>query len=400
MTRTKTLIFLLDAVRPRAIGKKTTPFMYELKNKKTYMPLLSLLGYSSGIHPSIWTATWQEKHGKFLVYEYNPKNSKFKWFKMFRFMPSKLRQYLFACFKIPYYYMPGFRKYFPKWYFERFLELPSTIHPDLAGYFATDKSEFKGHNLLGDIEKRYSMKYIGDHLNGFFNNEAPVEDWELSSKDIDFFFTYDTDGFGHSFGAGSKQMKELLRKIDTSIARLYNEALSKYDKVNLFIFSDHGMCDVKYFCDVQKYLDKFKYKCPKDFLAFFDASMVRFWTDNKEVKNELTKLMKKIPEITIIDDDLKEKYHVDFKNRRFGDILCTVKPETRIFPDYFAPVKAAIKGLHGYEPEFKDSLGIFITNAYIGKHMEIRIVDILPTIMGVLGINVPKNIDGKDIAKK
>ncbi|MFC1648309.1 alkaline phosphatase family protein [Nanoarchaeota archaeon] len=396
----KTLIFFLDALRPDNIGQGT-PFMQEIKKKHTFLPLISLLGYSSGIHPTIWTGTWQEQHGKFLVYEYNPKASKFKWFRHFSIVPAKLRSFIFAGFKVPYYYAPWFRKYLPKFYHDRFLQLPPTIEPALAPYFAVDTARFKGHSMLDDIEKKHQIRFMSDHKNPpIFPDACPVDDWELSDKDIDFFFTYDTDGFGHSYGPKSKEMARLLAKIDKSMARLYREAGKKYDKVNLFVFSDHGMCEVKKFCDVQKHLAKLKYKCPEDYLVFFDATMVRFWTKNSAVKKALIGVVKKIPELTYIDKRLKDKYHINFKNRRFGDIMCTVAPETRIFPDYFAPVKAAIKGLHGYDPWFKHSKGIFLSNCIETAEKEIRVIDVLPTIMSVLSVKPPKGIHGKSINRK
>ena len=123
MNKEKILIFFLDAVRPDYITKKNTPFMYFLKQKETYLPVKTLLGYSLGIYPSIWTSTWQEQHGKFVVYVYDPEKSKFKWFKVFRYLPNKIRHYLFASLKIPYYHLPWFRRFLPKWYKEYLLDL-------------------------------------------------------------------------------------------------------------------------------------------------------------------------------------------------------------------------------------------------------------------------------------
>lgn len=393
----KTLLFFFDALRPDYITKHNTPFLYWLKETHTYVPLKSLLGYSMGIHPSIWTGTWQESHGKFLVYQYAPEETNFGWYPYFSWMPMKLRSWLIAGLKIPYYFLPAFRKYLPQWYRENILELPPTIDPKLAPNFALDHTPFKGHNLLDDIEKQYTIRYLADHKNGFFEEQAPLEEWQLSEADIDFFFTYDTDAVGHNPGPRSDAMKRLLRRVDAAASRLYQEAKQRYGDVNVFVWSDHGMCEVKYFCDVQKYLDELPYTMPEDYIAFFDASMVRFWTDKPQVKKDLIKCMKQIPEITYLDGKKRKQYHVDFEDRRFGDILCTVAPETRIYPDYFAPVKAGIKGLHGYDPDFEHSKGIFLSNCMTTKKKEIRIVDILPTVMEVLGLPAPKKIPGKSI---
>ncbi len=394
--KNKTLIFFLDAVRPDYIGRNT-PFMNSLKKSGSFLKLDTLLGYSSGIWPSIWTSTYQDQHNKFLVYQYDPAGSKFKWFSWFKFMPAKLRQYFFAGLKVPYYFMPKIRKYLPKIYHERLLDLPPTINPTLAKYFSVDKSSYSGYNLMKDIEKKYSIDYTGDHINlPTFKKAAPVEEWKLSNNDIDFFFTYDTDGFGHTYGPKSKEIKDLMNRIDKSIKRLYREADKKYDDVNLFIFSDHGMCEVNKFLDVQQELIKLPYKMPEDYLAFFDASMVRFWVKDKKVRKEIIKLIKSVPELTYLSESLRDKYGLNFKDRRFGDLMCIVEPETRIFPDYFAPVKSAIKGLHGYDPNFEHSKGVWLSN-HKSKRKKMHIIDIIPSIADKLKVKLSKKVQGKTI---
>jgi predicted AlkP superfamily pyrophosphatase or phosphodiesterase len=66
----KTLIFFVDAVRKDYITKENSPFLYDFMKNKTYMDCISQLGYSSGIHPSIFKGKDQENHNHFLVYSY------------------------------------------------------------------------------------------------------------------------------------------------------------------------------------------------------------------------------------------------------------------------------------------------------------------------------------------
>lgn len=152
----KTLIFFLDAVREDYITKENTPFLFALKNKETFMNLVPLLGYSSGIHPTIWTGKYQENHNSFLIYGYDPENSPFKRMKYLSIFPEKLKQYIIASFKAPYYLLKVDKKFFPQWYIRMILPIPASISPKMAWYFKPMNAPF--NNTFWKIMKLNKIK--------------------------------------------------------------------------------------------------------------------------------------------------------------------------------------------------------------------------------------------------
>ena len=187
--------------------------------------------------------------------------------------------------------------------------------------------------------------------------------------------------------------------IDKKIEELVEYAKKRYDKVNIFIFSDHGMVEVIDTINVKEIIDQSILQPIKDYIVFYDSTMVRFWIKRKEVGDKIVGLLDGTDHLTYLDEKLKEKYRIRFKTRKWGDLMFLANPGYRIFPDYFAPVRFNTKGMHGYWPEHPESKGIFITNTFFTRKKEINIVDIMPTILKAMGLKqaIPKDIDGKPI---
>ncbi|MFH1211582.1 MAG: alkaline phosphatase family protein [Candidatus Woesearchaeota archaeon] len=399
-SKTKTLIFFIDAVRPDYIENESAPFLYSLKKKQTYLDVKSLLGFSSGIHPSIWTGKYQERHGFFLVYMHDPKNSPFKWISSISFVPSKLREYILASLKAPFYMTKINKKYFPAWYKQKILSIPASIDPKNAGFFSTGSTAYPMDFF--DILKKNGMDYSSQpdfDFVGTYGHGVGVQNWELTDKPVDFFFVYETDPIAHYSGPRSHAIKNKMQEIDTKIKSIYSEAVREYGKADIFVFSDHGMVDVKHTIDVKVIVENSGLTPIKDYVVFYDSTMVRFWVNNEKAKKRIITLLSKIKHLTYLDDKLKAKYRIRFRTRKWGDLLFLASPGYRIFPDYFAPVRFNTKGMHGYWPEHPDSKGIFITNAFKTAKKEISVVDFMPTMLKAMGLEkeIPKKIDGKAV---
>jgi predicted AlkP superfamily pyrophosphatase or phosphodiesterase len=394
----KTLIFFIDAARPDYINQKTTPFLFNFKNNNTFLKAESLLGYSAGIHPTIMNSVYQEKHEHFLVYSFDPVHSEFAWMKYLKILPSLLRRFLIASLKAPFYWSNNKSK-FPNWYKKKILPLPASIDPNQAKFFKTENTLYSP--LFFKLLKQNKVKYFScaDNDHPIYGKGFPIKEWKLTNNFLDFYFSYEVDPIGHYSGPKSKEIKQIMNLIDKQIAKIYNEAKQKYKKVNLFVFSDHGMVEIKDTVNVKQVLDKSDLKPIKDYIVFYDSTMVRFWTKNKDTQKKIIKILSKVQHLTYLDDKIKAKYKIRFKTRKWGDLMFLADPGYRIFPDYFAPVRFNTKGMHGYWPEYEEGKGIFITNAFKTKKKGINVVDFMPTMLKAMGLKklIPKNIDGKPI---
>lgn len=381
------MIVLLDGIKPQLINRKNAPFISKV-GEHCFLRVKSLLGYSEGIHPSIWTGTYQQTHGLFLIYYYDPLNSNLRWTKSLRILPNFLRKYVIAGAKYPFLKNPALERHAPIFIKEKLLSLPPTLPIRLAHYFSNRKIKPKVKDFFEILREN------GIDFSWQTDRDIGLKNLKVTGKDIEIFYFYKLDPLGHWYGSESFQVKLYLKQVDKKIQQLYFRR-KKTDEI--FIFSDHGMVDVKFFVDIQSYLQKSQFVPEKDYIPFFDSTLARFWIKNKQIKRKFIIFLKKLNGLTYINKTLLEKYKIDFGDKKWGEIMFLANPQTRIFPDFFAPVKGKIRALHGYDPEFPDSYGFFCSNCIQSKKKEMNIVDILPTMLKILKIKAPKSVEGSVI---
>lgn len=374
--RTKTIIILADGVSPRQM-REYMPFLSSYAKKHAYADVVSLLGYSIGIHPSIWTGKYQDEHGIFTTFYYDPEHSPFKWTKWLRLIPMHfLRKNLLAALKAPYFLLPGGKRLTPGFVKKKVIPLPPAIPVDVAPYFSNNPLETKAGTIFDLLDKKGVHYTKHSDAPDYFGEYRKLEDMNLTSSMIDFFYFYRADEHGHIHGPFSKHVAEYLGKADRKAKELFDAAMLRYGKVNFLLFSDHGMCEVRNFVDVQKILKQTGLKNGADYIAFYDSTMARFWPKTYPAKKTITSVLSKVKGLTFLDKKLLKKYRIDFPDKkRYGELIFLLDPEMRIFPDYFAPIKGGVKGWHGFDPEFPDSKGIFVTNLPV-KRKEVRVVEL------------------------
>ncbi len=376
----KTVIILLDAVNPSQM-KRSMPHLCSLAKKYSFAQVISLLGYSSGIHPSIWSGKYQDEHGCFTTFYYDPKNSPFKWTRYLKIIPTSfLRKNILAALKAPYFLLPGGKRLTPRFIKRSVIPLPPAMPVEIAPFFSCNPLEMKDGTIFQMLDKKGISYSRHSDSRGYFGEYKTLDDMSLTESEIDFFYFYRADELGHIHGPNSSQVDAYLRKADDKIRMLLSEANKSGKKFNFLIFSDHGMCEVKKYVDLQKILRHAGLKNGRDYIAFYDSTMARFWPKNKVEEEKIRNALAKEDSIILLDEKLLKKYRIDFPDKtRYGKMIYLLEPETRIFPDYFAPIKGSIIGWHGFDPEFPDSMGIFIANQYIGKKV-VRIVELFAFI--------------------
>lgn len=81
------------------------------------------------------------------------------------------------------------------------------------------------------------------------------------------------DHYGHRYGVGSRELKDMIKKVDDEIYNLINQMTSLgLDDVSLMVFSDHGMANIQETVDLFKTLDM------EDVTALIpEGSTVKIW---------------------------------------------------------------------------------------------------------------------------
>ncbi|ASV30222.1 alkaline phosphatase family protein [Maribacter cobaltidurans] len=216
---------------------------------------------------------------------------------------------------------------------------------------------------------------------------------------ITMYFS-DIDDTGHRYGPNADiELKSTLIKLDKNLESLFQGVKATGLPVDIIIVSDHGMAEVP----KEHYL-------PVDTIK--NDSLYRL-VDNGALLN--IHLKNKQDEARVMDSLRQEENHykVHKTSETPGFEYVAINPDwgqIQIIPDfgyYFAPqdkIETIISksktpfGVHGYDPKHKEMHGIFYANGPSFKSNydinSFKNIHIYPLICEILGLNVPKEVDG------
>lgn len=206
------------------------------------------------------------------------------------------------------------------------------------------------------------------------------------------------DGVGHVKGPYSKEIRRSLRRIDYRVQKIVEEHRKIFD-TDVFIFSDHGMVEVKKIVDILSQLRESGLKESRDFVVFLDSTMARFWTQKKGCKRQISRALNEARGGKTLSENDLEHYQIP-NDRNYGDIIWLADPGTLILPNYYQGTKS-VKGMHGYAPGSKELLSpviIYGEDLPSGRIQRTATpADILPTILDLMDIDTPRHVEGQSL---
>jgi len=345
-------------------------FGWELYNQNTWFlerlatfktPLKSILGYSSACIPSIITSRPPSEHGYWSSFYYSPGTSPFRIFKYLDFLPAaitdsaRVRRYIskiakrlygfsgyFGIYSVPFKYLP---------YFDYQEKYDIWIEGGMKGS-ATIFDKLRQRQINFFLEKDGSDKTKFEKLNK-----------ALAERKISFAYLHlnELDNLLHLNGKKSGIVKNKIRDYDIQIRELYDNAKKYYGTVDLTVFSDHGMKEVTAAYNLIKDIESLNLAYGRDYAAFYDATMARFWFLNTEARNKITDRLEEIREGRMLRDDELESFGVYFKDHKYGDAIFLMNPGFMIIPSFMG--RKPLRGMHGYHPDDPDSFAIYLTTA-------------------------------------
>jgi hypothetical protein len=338
---------------------KQDPFACEFApNRKR---LNSVFGYSSACVPSILSGRWPDEHRNWCYFVYNPKNSPFKSLRPLRWLPEKItsrrifRRWLSRFVKVQL----SFRGYF---------DLYNIPFRHIALYDFTEKKSplqpggmNRGPNIFDFLERRKIAYHVSaPQKNEQQNLRALISD--VKAENIDFAFLYwpALDGLLHSVGNQSPLIPKKLRDYEQSLQELLAVAEEHYAEVRLYIFSDHGMANCDELLDLKAKIEPLPLRMGRDYAVVYDSTMARFWFFNDHAREEITAVLRAVPEGRILPDSELKVLHSHFPDAHFGELVFLVDEGVLIVPSHMG--ERPIRGMHGYHPQAKHSYAMMCTN--------------------------------------
>jgi len=375
-------VIMIDSFRYDYLSEKNTPFLLNFNKALRMKPTL---GYSSGLHPIIVSGTYPRTNGVWASY-YFSSNSPYKWTKAiapFTYIANRFNRRLYEKIRIVV-------KRMTKRISSSTHMRPRNIPLWLIGFFNHLEREFFEARALGniptffDILRKHNIhfRYIGYRKE---KTDLEVFKKAMNSLKKDFLFVYffQLDGITHKYGVNSLQRKKHSKWLDKAVEKLVKKFIETHKEWNVFIFSDHGMCDITGVLNIKNALASIGVREFFDYIPFYDSTFARFWFLNKKASLTVESRLNRLKKGHVLSQEELKKYGLDFKKNDYGELIFITNPGILLIPNYYTGFHVD-KSMHGYIPEDGSQHGIFLfKNSDSGKKIsknEIEIIDIFPTI--------------------
>lgn len=333
------LIIFIDALPFEVSSKKFRSL--DKFNSKGIKPGF---GYSVNLHAELFSGLGPNETGYFGEYVYNRRKPKLNWLSMilakleFKFprITRLIRLALNVITRRRVGYMPLILK-------DRFTK--KGVYPlqqDTPFNTIFKKAEFKkfiADSVKAGVGKKDS-KILDDAYKSIENRDKNII---LSMCDL--------DGMYHEYGTEHKKIYDKYDWLDGIISDLTSKYLKEYPKEDIFILSDHGICDAHTHVtfDYRKYEREI---FSGELTVFFDSLYLLFWAENEELYKKINEDLKNLPGYLLSKD---ERIDARLDSNEFGDGIFLLNEGYGFCPNFFG--FRPLKSYHGYNPKFAKSKG-------------------------------------------
>ncbi|MCC7551736.1 MAG: alkaline phosphatase family protein [Methanobacterium sp.] len=396
------VMILVDALPYDLVSNENCPFMYELATNNVFCGVEPMFAYR-GIESTIFTGCGCNTHKIWTEYCLDQKRmDKSNSGNRFNLKIYLIKMILRTSDFFHFYLFKRFLRYFLYRLFK--MNVPFMITPEFVEFFTTSQAKILNSNSLPvqtlfDIlrRKKRSITFLAPPL---VNKDELINKMAIKeiNNDPDFLFIKfgELDYIGHEYGISSKKSLETLKKIDDHIKTIYSTLSVNNKDFSFIVISDHGMCDVNEYYDIIGHLKRLKSKLIKDYIFFVDSTMIRFWFFNPIAKEEIYSSLRNLKIGHFLTKMEKQKFNINKIGKKYGEEIFILNEGITFFPDFFRDFPKP-KGMHGYSKESVKPLLIIKSSKNIKKCNKIEFIDVLPTILDLMGLNIPEFCEGKSI---
>lgn len=343
--RRRLVVLLVDALGHELAGR-TPGFADALPHRRR---LETILGFSSGALPTLFTGRRPVEHGRWLMYRRARPGVRtpFAGFGWLGLLPSRVRRsWKLARLLGRLVERRGVHGYFSLY------DVPREL---LAEFDLAERDDiFVPGGLPGDsfwdTLQRSGLRWRGWNWRTPESEALAAAARTLAAgpEDLVFCYTADLDALLHREGDAGAGVRARLARYDEWLRDVAVAATARGEELRSVLLSDHGMVDVRRSLDVMGALAGLSRRWPRDYVPFFDSTFARFWWRTDRARTEVRTALERLGGGHWLSDDELERAGVRFSDHAYGDDVFLVDPGVLLVPSFMGTKPLA--GMHGYDP--------------------------------------------------
>jgi predicted AlkP superfamily pyrophosphatase or phosphodiesterase len=304
------------------------------------------IGFSNNIYPEMLCGKNPDEIGYFN--EWSP----------VKFNAKRLPFYLrwLDLFRGSLYINAGIRKIILR----KILNLNFSNIPFKYAHYFKPQGSHKFRDLIGgNILHEYDFKiYDAAEVSGkkFLQRDSFVID-QLSknmSNENYLLSLIDLDSVSHVRGMKSNDFDQHIKMLDNKLTVLFEAFTSLNSENEIYLFSDHGMCDVTRVVDFD-IEHKFGRMNESKYLYFIDSTYLRVWVKDLDLMEDFCEYLENQEFGELLSESQRSEFGLT--NREFGDLIFRGKEGVMFVPNFYGG--RANKAMHGYDSYAQSQNSIF-----------------------------------------
>ncbi len=339
-------------------------------------PVASILGYSNACIPSILCGRMPDRHLHWSSYFYSPLASPFAGIALAGRVPRIVRRIgrINRLYQSYIKRRAGFQGYFDSYDIPRW-KLRMLDYYEKRDIF--EPQAYNGCENLFSVWRRRGKDYLclsaGDDASKLEQLCAIASNGRMPEKV--YLHLNRLDGVLHRYPISARPVVDCLTDYQARLDQVLGLIDANGGLMRLQVFSDHGMCRVTESVNIMAALDRLGLRQPHDYFVFLDATMARFWFENASARTTVLERMSRSRLGRWLSLTERKAHGLDPETLGFyGEEIFLVKPGMVIAPNDLS--RHAPYGMHGYDPDHKDSFATLLSSEQIAKRPR-RITEIL-----------------------
>jgi hypothetical protein len=349
------VVLLVDALGWELAGR--TPGLAPMLTERRRLD--TILGFSSGALPTLFTGRLPAEHGRWLMYRRATRHTPFSGFQWLRLAPGRARR----SWRVGRALHALVRRRGVRGYFDLY-EVP---RPLLAEFDLAERDDIftpgglPVDSLWDALARRQVARVSWDWRTPESANLAALERHVAEGKgEFLFCYTAGLDATLHREGATGAGVRAWLAGLAAVLGRIEAAGARRGARPWIYLLSDHGMVDVDRTVDVMGRLDTLPVRWPSDYLAFFDSTMARFWWRGGSARDQVREALALEPSGRWLDDAELEREGCRFAGRDYGDDVFLLDPGALMVPSFMG--SRPVRAMHGYAPSHPEMAALLWSN--------------------------------------